>query len=64
MHRQEKLPVIVWTHLSDMWLSTLEMGRCSLVSSQKSRRYNSFDVWTEAQSEMILVAAQKPSDIV
>ena len=31
---------------------------------QKTRRHNGFYVWTEAQSDMIFVAAQKLSDIV
>ena len=53
-------------HLSDMWLSTLEIDAAQLrsVIRHRNRSATAVLVWTEAQSEMIFVAAQKLSDIV
>jgi len=74
----EQNPYLVWfscwrksylvsgyEHLSDMWLSSLEIGtaRRGYASLQKSRRNHRSYVWTEALSGMVFVPAQKLSGI-
>ena len=50
------------SHCTKIWQKTYSRSaRRRFAPSQKSRRHNSFYVWTEALSGMIFVAAQTPS---
>ena len=53
-----------YVHLSDMWLSTLELGTSSFATLQKSRRNRRFYVRTEGLSGMFFMPAQKLSGIL
>ena len=74
----EQKPYLVWfscqhksylvsgyEHLSDMWLSSLEIGaaRSSFAPLQKLCRNHCSYVWTESLSGMVFVPAQKLSGI-